>query len=86
LKEYGAMMERHMRCTVLDRFPQDVWKKLDEPEMIDQPDLDTYVFIKCISDVVIPAEEHRSVAGTFLIVRYSRVRDFILEGKVELLP
>jgi len=46
-------MERHLRTTVLDHFPQDVWRKLDEPEMIDEPDLDAHVFIKVKETVAI---------------------------------
>jgi hypothetical protein len=40
------MIERHFRRKVTGHFPQEIWKKLDEPEMIDAPDLDTYVFIR----------------------------------------
>ena len=82
------MVERHLRRTVLDRFPQDVWKKLDEPEMIDEPDLDTYVFVQTLDDVTITnnkvQESHN--AGSTLIVRYSKIRDLYEQGKVELLP
>jgi hypothetical protein len=85
LKEYGALIERHFRRTVLDHFPQDVWKKLDEPEMIDSPDLDTYVFIRTKESVLIDEETALHEAGTSLIVQYNRVRDLFLKGKVELL-
>jgi hypothetical protein len=84
-------LERHLNRTVLDHFPQDVWKKLDDPEMIDEPDLDTYVFIKTRENVVIDSgtednpglQQH--AAGTCLIVLYKRIRDLLLEEKVELL-
>ena len=85
LKQYGAMVERHLRRTVLDHFPQDVWKKLDEPEMIDEPDLDTYVFVQTKEHLTIPDSLDSYKAGTSLIVRYSRIRDLFLQGKVELL-
>ncbi|GKY93076.1 hypothetical protein MPSEU_000275900 [Mayamaea pseudoterrestris] len=90
LKEYGTMLERHLRKTVLDHFPQEVFKQLDEPEMIDEPDLETYIFVRCKEDVLVdnatdntPPDWH--VKGTVLIVRYSRIRDLYLENKVELL-
>jgi hypothetical protein len=80
------MVEKHLRRTVLDHFPQDAWKKLDEPDMIDQPDLETYVFIRTKEDVEIEDNEpFFAEAGSSLIVQYSRVRDLYLKGKVELL-
>lgn len=80
-----------MRRTVTDHFPQDAWKKLDEPEMIDEPNLDTYVFVRSKEDVSIEngTEENpdpqQHDAGACLIVRYSRIRNLVLEGKLELL-
>lgn len=80
-----------MNRTVLDHFPQDAWKQLDAPEMIDEPDLDTYVFIKTRENVVIDNGMeydpglHQHAAGTCLIVRYKRIRELLLDEKVELL-
>jgi GINS complex subunit 4 len=91
LKEYGAAMEGHLRRTVLDHIPQDAWRKLDAPEMIDEPDLDSFVFCRCVEDIVMNAgtEEQPNInqhaAGACLIIRYRRIRDFVLEGKVALL-
>lgn len=84
-------MESHLNRTVLDHFPQDVWKKLDAPEMIDEPDLDTYVFCKVKDDVAIDngtvdrpnLQQHSE--GTCLIVRYNKIRELLLEERVELL-
>jgi DNA replication complex GINS protein SLD5 C-terminus len=84
LKEYGAAVERHFQATVTDHFPQDVWKQLDAPDMIDEPDLDQFVFLKCLEDLTIDDDKHHT-AGTCLIVRYQRIRDLLLEGKVELM-
>ena len=85
------LLERHLHRTVLDHFPQDAWKKLDAPEMIDKPNLETYVFVKALDDVAIdngtkdvPDIQHHE-GGTCLIVRYSRVRDLFLQDKLELL-
>lgn len=77
------MVEKHLRRTVLDHFPQDVWKKLDEPDMIDEPDLETYVFIRTKDNVEI--DEVAAEAGSSYIVQYDRVRDLFRKGKVELL-
>ena len=84
-------MERHLRTTVLDHFPQDVWRKLDEPEMIDEPTLDTHVFIKAKEtvDINMGTKENpvlrQHPEGSCIIVQYSWIRDLFLEGKVELL-
>jgi GINS complex subunit 4 len=91
LKEYGALLERHLKRTVLDHFPQEVWKKLDEPEMIDEPDLDTYVFIKTRENVVIDSgtEDNpglrQHAPDTCLIVLYKRIQKLLMDKKVELL-
>jgi hypothetical protein len=101
LKEYLALLERHLHRTVLDHFPpQQVWKTLDAPEMIDEPDLSSYVFCRVVAATVsIPNkgndDDYNDVdeigpggeyeAGTCLIVRYSRVRRLFLQGNVELL-
>ena len=84
-------IEHHLRATVTDHFPQDVWKQLDAPDMIDEPDLDEFVFLKCLQNIMIddgtadkPNVQQHEI-GTCLIVRYNRIRDLYLEGKVELM-
>ena len=89
MKEYGAAVERHFEITVTNHFPQECWKKLDSPEMIDEPDLDKFVFLRCLEDIVVDNDENGDsqahAAGACLIVRYRRVRDLCLQGKVELM-
>jgi DNA replication complex GINS protein SLD5 C-terminus len=110
LRTYLKLLEGHLHKTVLDHFPpQQVWKTLDAPEMIDEPDLSTYVFCRSKEDVTIAdgdgdgdrahpiryddtddfdrdaAASYRAAAGVCLIVRYSRVRNLFLQGKIELL-
>jgi hypothetical protein len=91
LKQYNATLKDHLRRTVLDHFPQDVWKQLDAEDMIDEPDMNTYVFIKAKEYVTIDngTEDNPDLQaheeGACLIVRYSRIRDLLLEEKVELL-
>ena len=90
LKGYGQLLESHLRHTVLDHVSKEALKRLDEPEMIDQPDLDQYIFVKVKETSEINsgtedepfAQEHQ--AGTTLITRYSVVRELFGQGKVEL--
>lgn len=91
LKGYGQLLESHLRKTVLDHIAKDAYKNLDEPEMIDSPDLDQYVFVKVKETAEIDSgtedepmpQQHP--AGTTLITRYSKIRDLFAQGKVELL-
>ena len=79
-----------MRRTVLDHVAKDALKNLDDPEMIDRPDLDQYVFVKVkeTSHIDSGTEDEPSIqehqAGTTLITRYSVVRELFGQGKVEL--
>jgi len=53
LKTYGGLVERHLNRTVLNAMPKEAWRKLNEPDMIDSPDLDAYVFCKVLETVEI---------------------------------
>ena len=53
LKTYGGLVERHFNRTVLNAMPKEAWRKLNEPDMIDSPDLDAYVFCKVLETVEI---------------------------------
>mmetsp|Transcript_12094 Transcript_12094/g.26879 ORF Transcript_12094/g.26879 Transcript_12094/m.26879 type:complete len:346 (+) Transcript_12094:82-1119(+) len=53
LKQYGGLAERHLQRTVLNSLPKEAWRKLNEPDMIDTPDLDAYVFCKVLETVEI---------------------------------
>jgi hypothetical protein len=35
---------------VTDNLRKEAWRKLDEPEMIDRPNLDTFVFCKVVGE------------------------------------
>jgi hypothetical protein len=86
VQQYGELLERHLRRTVLDYLPKDAWKKLDEEEMIDSPNLDQFVFCKVLERVEIDMDgiqEHQP--GACLIARYDAIREFVLEGKIEML-
>jgi hypothetical protein len=81
-------------------LPKDAWKKLDEPEMIDGPDLDEFVFCRVLETVEIDphlGETNNSEdenmedsiqehpASSCLIARYRTIQDFVFDGKIELL-
>lgn len=53
LRQYGELLEKHYRRTVLNHLPKEAWKKLDEPEMIDSPDLEKFVFCRVLETVQI---------------------------------
>lgn len=53
LRQYGELLEKHYRRTVLNHLPKEAWKKLDEPEMIDSPDLEQFVFCRVLETVQI---------------------------------
>lgn len=53
LKQYGGLIEHHFQRTVLNHLPKDAWKKLNEPGMIEEPDLDAYVFCRVLEAVEI---------------------------------
>lgn len=57
LRQYGELLEKHYRRTVLDHLPKEAWKKLDEPEMIDSPNLDDFVFCRALETVQIDASD-----------------------------
>ena len=99
LRQYGELVEKHYRRTVLNHLPKEAYKKLDEPEMIDSPNLEEFVFCRVLEpiqidvsedndngdgeDLVDRIQEHGT--GAYLIVMYKSIRELVLEGKVELL-
>lgn len=98
LKSYGELFQRHLERTVTDHFSKDAWKRLDEPDMIPRPDLDTYVFCKVIDEEGIVLNDFRGMdlsqddeiaqhkqVGETLFIRYQTIREFVQQGKVELL-
>ena len=39
-----------MQRSVTNHLPKDAWKKLDEPEMIDRPNMNTFCFCRVLDD------------------------------------
>merc|ERR1712032_585780 len=60
LKQYGELLENHLCRTVLNNFKKEAWRKLDEPEMIDSPDLDEFVFCKILESVEIDNRDKKA--------------------------
>ena len=91
MRDYGAAVERHWQVTVTQHFPQQVWKQLDAPDMIDAPDLDAFVLVRFLepAELVVVGMGGKDPdfldTGNCIVVRYRRVRDLLLEGKVELI-
>jgi GINS complex subunit 4 len=81
LKEYGSLLEDHLRQTVLDHIPE-AWQGLDEAHMVDQPDYEGYHF--WLVNEPIEADEVEQDEGSCLVAKFSAMRDFMREGKVEL--
>jgi hypothetical protein len=81
------LLEKHLHRTVLNHLPQDAWRKLDEPHMIDEPNLDQHVFCRLKEKMVIgeQAEAQEFDQDACLIAKYSTIQPLVLEGKVELL-
>ncbi len=50
-----------MRRSVLDQIPKDLWKKLDEPHMIERPNLDNYVFCEVVHEEGVVINNHRGI-------------------------
>lgn len=98
LKSYGELIEKHFRRAVLDQLPKAAYQKLDDPDMIDTPDLDEYVFCHVLENIIIDPTDGKGgidddddegpqdyEAGSSLIAKYRLVRNLVLEGKVSLM-
>lgn len=64
LKNYGELLEHHMRKSVLNHLPKGGnWDTLDEPNMIDAPNLDTYVFCRILETVELDNHKDLNLAN-----------------------
>lgn len=91
---HQALLEGHYRASFLSQFPTSL-QRLDDTaggiSMIQQPDVDKAVFVRALRDV----EEPIIVEGTDIdfemrrgdvyVVRWSAVRDLVLNGDAELI-
>lgn len=58
LKGYGELFEAHMRRSVTNHIPKEAWQSLDADEMIERPDLDSYVFAKNVSEETVEIDRY----------------------------
>jgi GINS complex subunit 4 len=79
LKQYGALLEHHLRQTVLDHVPE-AWQALDEPHMIEKPNLDEYHFW-----MVNEPFDDDTEPGACLVAKYKDMVEPMQKGKVEML-
>jgi GINS complex subunit 4 len=79
LKQYGALLEHHLRQTVLDHIPE-AWQALDEPHMIEKPNLDEYHFW-----MVNEPFDDDTEPGACLVAKYKDMVEPMQKGKVEML-
>ncbi len=63
LKNYGELLEKYHRRTVLNHLPKEAYRKLDEPEMIDAPDLEQFVFCRVLETVQIDVRSQTNGNG-----------------------
>lgn len=88
MKDFHALLEQHLQTTVTNHFPQEAWKRLDEPDMIEQPDLEQYVMVRALEDCTLrkgTEEAYALEAGSNLIVLYDDVSGFLETGAVQLI-
>lgn len=50
-----------MRRSVTDQIPKEAWRKLDEPSMIDRPNLDHFVFCKVVDEEGVVLDNHNGL-------------------------
>lgn len=88
MKDYLSLLEGHLETTVTNHFPQEAWRRLDEEEMIEKPDLDEYVMVRVMEDSTLRkgSEEARPLEkGSNLIVCYREVQSLLELGAVQLI-
>ncbi|KAL9600734.1 MAG: hypothetical protein Q9219_002975 [cf. Caloplaca sp. 3 TL-2023] len=91
---HQALLEGHYRSSFLSQFPPSL-RRLDDTaggiSMIEQPDADNAVFVRALRDVGEPiVVEGTDInfemrRGDVYVVRWSAVRDLVMEGNAELI-
>jgi hypothetical protein len=61
LSEYGQLFENHMCRSVTDHIPKEAWRKLDEPSMIERPNLNNYVFCEVVHEEGVVIDNHKGM-------------------------
>lgn len=96
VKEYIDSENRLFQDTILNYLPKDYDSLIHQseametevPDMIPEPELDKYVFIKVTDDLGdIPLDDNstfRLQEDDIFAIRYKLVKDFVLQDRVEL--
>lgn len=66
-----------------NHFPQEAWRRLDEPEMIEEPNIDQYVMVKVLEDSTLGKQVLNE--GSTFIVCYREIRSLLASGAVKLI-
>ncbi|KAG5192908.1 hypothetical protein JKP88DRAFT_260809 [Tribonema minus] len=93
-KVYCDLLHGHLQSTVLDHLPDayaDIRSQAGGAQIIAEPDLDVFVVCRVVEDVgvvEISAEQNSQIelrAGDEYVMRYRPIRDFVLDGSIELI-
>jgi GINS complex subunit 4 len=93
LQHHQALLSQHYSASFLSSFPPSL-QRLDDTaggiSMIDRPDLEKAVFVRVLRDcgeVVVPGTDVRAEfrRGDVWVVRWSAVREKVMEGEVEVM-
>jgi hypothetical protein len=83
LEDYVEAMKKLLNGTVLNNLQQ-AWRKLDDPNMIDEPDCEGYHFWLVKEEFMDNiGEEHEE--GVCLVAKYLDMKEHMIKNKVELL-
>lgn len=83
LKQYGALMEHHLRQTVIDHIPKD-FQDLDKAHMIDRPDEEGYHFWLILQAFQDGDDGTTREVGTCVVAKYNDMKKHLEQGQVEI--
>ena len=93
LTQHQSLLHAHHLSSFLGNFPEQLRRPDDTAggiSMVEQPDLDTAVFVRVLRDVDLSVDQEVQSGGQLkrgdaCVVRYGAVRESILRGDVELI-
>ena len=69
-----------METNVTNHFPKEIFSKLNEPEMIDHPDLDSFVFCQVVDRAGVQLDKYTDFPKVGEEDDYDRVSELYNEG------
>ena len=91
---HQTLLEAHYRSSFLTQFPTSL-QRLDDTaggiSMVEQPDTDTAVFVRVLRDIEVPIviegtdTDFEMRRGDVYVVRWSAVREYVMNGDAELI-